>query len=344
LSGKYLAGGPGTYTRIRGTGTEENPYVWAKQAATAQNNTQQSGGGQNISLTGTTWAWNFVENDLNTFTFTTSTNFSRLLPEWVGQGTYTVSGNKVTFTFKGQTKSFTGTISGNVLTIEGEGNFYKTATNNSGQSVGVVKSVNNAKELKEYLDSQPANSPDKPIKVAVKANDKMFREIAEVIKNAGKYVILDLSGSALTTIPEYAFSDKPTVTEEEYDGYMRVYPALVGITIPNSVTSIGKGAFFGCVSLEGIIIPNSVTSIRDDAFFWFISLTSITIPNSVKSIGDGAFWNCDKLTSVTFQGTTKLEGNYPFPGDLDRKYLAGGIGTYTTAKSQSIFTVWTKQR
>jgi formylmethanofuran dehydrogenase subunit C len=138
LSGKYLAGGPGTYTRIRGTGTEENPYVWAKQAATAQNNTQQSGG-QNISLTGTTWTWGFVENDLNYdlnfFKFINATNFVRETGEWVGEGKYTVSGNKVTFTFNGQTRSFTGTISGNVLTIEGErGAFYKTATNNSGQS------------------------------------------------------------------------------------------------------------------------------------------------------------------------------------------------------------------
>ena len=37
--------------------------------------------------------------------------------------------------------------------------------------------------------------------------------------------------------------------------------------IPNSVTSIGKYAFFGCSGLTSVTIPNSVTSIEEDAFY-----------------------------------------------------------------------------
>ena len=73
--------------------------------------------------------------------------------------------------------------------------------------------------------------------------------------------------------------------------------------IPNSVTSIGEGAFFHCESLTDITIPNSVKSIEDGAFCQCSSLTSITIPNSVTSIGYAAFWDCSSLTSITFQGT-----------------------------------------
>jgi hypothetical protein len=67
--------------------------------------------------------------------------------------------------------------------------------------------------------------------------------------------------------------------------------------IPNSVTSIGYSAFYGCSSLASITIPNSVTSIGDWAFYDCSSLTSITIPNSVTSIGGSAFYGCDNLSA-----------------------------------------------
>ena len=38
------------------------------------------------------------------------------------------------------------------------------------------------------------------------------------------------------------------------------------ITIPNSVTSIGKMAFCSCTNLKSITIPDSVTKIEKEAF------------------------------------------------------------------------------
>ena len=68
-------------------------------------------------------------------------------------------------------------------------------------------------------------------------------------------------------------------------------------TIPNSVTTIGEGAFNGCESLTSINIPNRVTTIGNYAFCGCTSLTSINIPNSVTTIGNSAFWNCRNLPS-----------------------------------------------
>jgi hypothetical protein len=68
--------------------------------------------------------------------------------------------------------------------------------------------------------------------------------------------------------------------------------------IPNSVTSIGNGAFFGCSGLTSVTIPNSVVSIGNLAFADCSSLTSIIIPNSVTSIGDEAFHGCNGLTEI----------------------------------------------
>ena len=88
-------------------------------------------------------------------------------------------------------------------------------------------------------------------------------------------------------------------------------------TIPNSVTSIGVGAFFDCTGLTSITIPNSVTSIGDGAFEWCTGLTSITIPNSVTSIEGWAFNVCTGLTSITIPNSVKSIGDGAF------EYCAG---------------------
>ena len=82
--------------------------------------------------------------------------------------------------------------------------------------------------------------------------------------------------------------------------------------IPESVTSIGDGAFYGCSGLTSITIPNSVTSIGGSAFYNCSGLTSVTIPNSVTSIGYGAFENCSGLTSITIPNSVTSIDGYAF--------------------------------
>ena len=84
------------------------------------------------------------------------------------------------------------------------------------------------------------------------------------------------------------------------DGAFAYCSGLTSVTIPNSVTSIGGYAFSGCSGLTSVTIPNSVTSIGDWSFASCSGLTSVTIPNSVTSIGGAAFRGCSGLTSVTF--------------------------------------------
>ena len=60
--------------------------------------------------------------------------------------------------------------------------------------------------------------------------------------------------------------------------------------IPDSVTSIGDGAFGCCSSLSSLFIPNSVTSIGDGAFDGCSSLSSLVIPDSVVNIKGNSFY------------------------------------------------------
>ena len=76
--------------------------------------------------------------------------------------------------------------------------------------------------------------------------------------------------------------------------------------IPNSVTSIGGSAFWGCSGLTSVTIPNNVTSIGRSAFYNCSGLTSVTIPNSVTSIGQYAFSGCSGLTSVTIPNSVTI--------------------------------------
>ena len=86
---------------------------------------------------------------------------------------------------------------------------------------------------------------------------------------------------------------------------------LTSVEIPNTVTSIGYNAFYGCSRLTTVNIPNSVTEIGEYAFYECSSLSSITIPNSVETIGERAFSHCSSLSSVTIPESVKhLEGAF----------------------------------
>jgi hypothetical protein len=87
---------------------------------------------------------------------------------------------------------------------------------------------------------------------------------------------------------------------------------LTSITIPDGVTSIGNYAFSGCTGLTSITIPDGVTSIGDSAFYKCTGLTSITIPDGVTSIGGSAFSGCTRLTSITIPDSVTSIGRLAF--------------------------------
>jgi len=233
------------------------------------------------------------------------------------------------------------------------------ASENASESVksgnSGVKIITSADELKAYLDKQPANNSDKPIKVTVSINDLMMKSIADVIKSADKYVDLNISGNVLTTIPKSVFSGCETLVGITMPDSVTAIgdlafsgcENLVRVKIPDSVTSIGFGAFEKCAELPSITIGNGVSKIESSAFFGCKNLASVTIGSGVTSIGRSAFFGCKNLTSVTFERAgTNLGNTNEFIDDdntsfLRTAYTNGGIGTYTRASTKGV--TWTKQ-
>ncbi len=74
--------------------------------------------------------------------------------------------------------------------------------------------------------------------------------------------------------------------------------SLTSVTIPNSVTAIGTGAFSSS-GLTTVVIPNSVTNIGHEAFDECSALVSVTFGTNVSTLGTYAFVNCYDLASVT---------------------------------------------
>ncbi|MBR5778006.1 MAG: leucine-rich repeat domain-containing protein [Bacteroidales bacterium] len=126
------------------------------------------------------------------------------------------------------------------------------------------------------------------------------------------------------------------------DSTKTVLKAYIGtstsVTIPNSVTSIGRSAFEGCTGLTTVTIPNSVTSIGMCAFEGCTGLTTVTIPNSVTSIGRSAF---GLVKHIIYNGTDTgspwgalsvngyIEGDFVY-ADSTKTVLKAYIGTSTS--------------
>ena len=92
--------------------------------------------------------------------------------------------------------------------------------------------------------------------------------------------------------------------------------ALTLIDIPNSVITIGAGAFSFCFDLTGdLTIPNSVQTIGSGAFFQCSGFDgTLTIGSGVTYIGDGAFRKCSHFSKAVSLATTPAEIGFEYAG------------------------------
>ena len=160
--------------------------------------------------------------------------------------------------------------------------------------------------------------------------------------NNGPYDIeipTELDHHPVTGLGEYSFSGTYSPDHQTSHNLISFCNQIQSVTIPESVTSIGKSAFEHCSKLDSLTIKGVATSIGAYAFASCTSLTSLSLVGSFQTIGDSAFVNCG-MTSLTIDATITSIEKYAFSSRfLTSLSLTGNvqkIGDYAFANCTSL--------
>ena len=127
------------------------------------------------------------------------------------------------------------------------------------------------------------------------------------VTSIGNYVFEHCIGLESITIPEnitnienMAFHICTNLESINVDVNNNIYSSIDGVLFNKEQDKI---IFFPDNRFDSYEIPDSVTSIGNKAFYGCTNLTSITIPKSVTSIGDYTFTDCNNLTIYGYKNS-----------------------------------------
>lgn len=93
---------------------------------------------------------------------------------------------------------------------------------------------------------------------------------------------------------------------------------VASVNIPQAVTTLPMGCFGNCTKLLDIVVPAHVRNIGQMAYYGCTGATTLTLEEGVETIGEMAFFDCNKLTEVTIPSSVKSIGDKAFGGRESR--------------------------
>ncbi len=160
--------------------------------------------------------------------------------------------------------------------------------------------------------------------------------IAEKIKaefDIENGVLIKYKGNdSIVTIPEGVIEIRGQKVRGQYDDeyispFENVKSVLKQVILPQSLTTIGVGAFGACFKLMKIEFTHNIKAIKEGAFWGCSTLGTTTIPDSVYDLGNKAFMFCVRMDRIKLSKNIKVIPHAFFWGceTLDMVTIPDGV-------------------
>lgn len=170
---------------------------------------------------------------------------------------------------------------------------------------------------------------------------------AEITRYSGVasalFVPVELDGHPVSAIGDYAFSSARTLPYTEDTMYSAYWQSLVTVTIPDSVTRVGKNPFRDCPTFHAVKVSPRHPTLRTEngvlydretrtliCYPCYLEAESFTVPKGIARIGAYAFSGAEKLRSVWVPDTvlTIEEGAFSQCAALREARLPGQLAAF----------------
>ncbi len=143
--------------------------------------------------------------------------------------------------------------------------------------------------------------------VSEEADDVADAELMATSGELGSNIIWSLDASGTLTLTGSGVMEDMMPTTRPWEDYLK---SIKKVVVKDSITTIGKYAFWECSNLKEVSLESNITSIGEEAFF-MTAVESINFPSSLREIGSNAF-EYAHLTSVILPASVTEVGDWAF--------------------------------